>query len=59
MLSAVAMNANDSLLNPAFKVTSVEAARHGSAVGTTDIAFAFYEVAHGNVNYITVDDGTT
>ena len=53
-LAAVAMNVNDSLINPAFTVSSVEAARHGSAVGTSDVTFSFYEVAHGAATNITI-----
>lgn len=57
MLAAVVMNVNASLLNPAFVVDSVKAAKSGSTPGVADITFNFYEVAHGNVTTISVDDG--
>ncbi|UUZ85676.1 baseplate J/gp47 family protein [Paenibacillus sp. P26] len=49
------LSLNQSLAAPTFSVTSVTATRHGQTQGTSDIAIAYNEVAHGVVGNITVN----
>ena len=59
MLSAVVMNVNENLTNPAFKVTLLKAAQDGETPDVADVDFDFYEVAHGNESEISVTVVTT
>lgn len=56
ILWMVAQSVNEDYLNPSFSVESVKAARRGSAPGTGDIPFAFYEVARGNPLTISITE---
>jgi uncharacterized phage protein gp47/JayE len=57
-LWGAALSAMTSLSNPTFSITSLTAAIHGDAQGTTDIPIDFNEAIHGTTAYITVNATT-
>lgn len=54
ILWMIAQQVNMDILNPAFSIISVRAARHGEELSQADIDFAFNEVARGNAANISV-----